>query len=134
MSIDVEKRKSERRKAKPGVTLKYRSVRRIPILKGQYKQLGAVIDISTGGLSVEYESQNMLPTENVEYALTVPDSDLTLKGIQMSAVSDFVVKGYTSCEGDMCRRRGFRFNAMTPDQKEVLHQIMKHYTLDPGKK
>jgi hypothetical protein len=131
MPIDVEKRRSKRGKVKPGVNLNYRTLRRFPFLKGKYKQLGAVIDISCGGISVEYDSQQMLPTENVEYSLTVPEAGLQLEGIRMSTVSDFVIDGYTGCGGDVCRRRGFRFSSLTSDQKEVLLQIMEKYALDP---
>jgi hypothetical protein len=132
MPIEVEKRKTERRKAKPGVSLKYRSVGRFPFRKGKYKLLGAVIDISSGGLSVEYDSQKMLPAEIVEYSLTVPDGGLQLDGLQMSTVSDFVIDDYTGCGANVCRRRGFRFSSLAPDQKDVLQLIIRHYTVDPS--
>ena len=132
MPIDIEKRKSDRKKAKPGVYLKYRLVRRFPFSYGKYKELGAVIDISSGGVSVEYDSQKMLLLKDVEYCLMVPEAGVQLEGLHMSTVSDFVINGYTGCGGDVCRRRGFCFSSLTSDQKEVLRQIIEKYTFDPS--
>jgi len=81
---------------------------------------------------VEYDSQKMLPAENAEYSLTIPEAGLQLDGIQMSTVSDFVIDGYTGCGADVCRRRGFRFSSLTPVQKEVLQLIIERYTVDPS--
>lgn len=129
--IEIERRRSERWVAKPGVLLEYRPTRRLPLIKGRYRLFGVVMDLSTGGLSVEYADRKLRPLEKVEYALSIPKAGLRLEGLQMHAVSDFVLVDETGCGGEVCRRRGFQFGKMSRDQQEILHRILRNCTSEP---
>ena len=118
--IEIEKRKDERWVVKPSVLLEFRAARRISLLKGRYRLFGIVLDLSMGGLAVEYADRKLRPLKNIEYALSAPGSGLRLEGIRMTPVSDMVLADETGCGGTVCRRRGFRFDAMTSDQQEIL--------------
>ena len=131
--IEIERRKSERWVTKPGVLLEYRPIRRIPLVKSRYRLFGVVMDLSTGGLAVEYADRKIRPMEKLEYALSVPKDGLRLEGIRMHAVSDFVIVDEAACGGEVCRRRGFRFGQMSFDQQEMLRKILKNCTDVPLK-
>ena len=126
--IEIERRKSERWIAKPGVLLEYRPIRRLPLIKGRYRLFGIVMDLSSGGLAVEYADRKIRPMEKVEFAISVPTAGLRLEGIEMHAVSDFVISDEAGCGGEVCRRRGFRFGQMSHAQQEVLHKILHNCT------
>jgi hypothetical protein len=129
--IEIERRKSERWVTKPGVMLEYRPIRRLPLIKSRYRLFGVVMDLSTGGLSVEYADRKLRPMGKLEYALSIPKAGLRLEGIQMHAVSDFVLVDETSCGGEVCRRRGFQFGKMSHDQQEMLRRILQSCTDEP---
>ncbi|MGD8367010.1 MAG: hypothetical protein PVG78_05175 [Desulfobacterales bacterium] len=131
--IEIERRKSERWIAKPGVLLEYRLIRRIPLIKGRYRLFGTVMDLSAGGLAVEYADRKIRPMEKLEYALSAPNMGLRLEGLEMQAVSDFVVTDESSCGGGVCRRRGFRFGQMSREQHEILRKILQSCSDGPLK-
>jgi hypothetical protein len=106
------------------VLLEFRAARRISFFRGRYRLFGIVLDLSMGGLAVEYADRKLRPSKNLEFALSAPEAGLRLEDIRMTPVSDYVLADETDCGGSICRRRGFRFDAMTADQQETLQKIL----------
>ena len=92
-------------------------------------QLCHVVDISRGGLSFRYfiESKKLFD-EYMELGILSGDN-FYLENISVQNISDREIKNESSFSSIIMRRRGIKFDHLTPFQESQLEHLLRNNTL-----
>ena len=102
--------------------------RLIDIGKPSLVQLGPVVDISMGGLSVQYFENKKRKLETDTLSIHVPDQGLVLEGMKFDVISDRIVAKLA--EEKIIRSRCVSFRDQSRLQSYQLETFMKQFTLN----
>jgi hypothetical protein len=88
--------------------------------------VGHILDISTGGLSFRYISDEPVSNDISRITIASPESRFYLRDLPMKTVSDFEIAAMPF--GSLSpRRHSIQFGAMTESQQyELMHFIRSH--------
>ena len=102
----------------------------IDIGKPRLVELGPVIDISMGGLSVQYIETKKRTIDSDVLSISVPDAGVKLENISFEVVSDNVKAALP--DERKIRMRCVKFGKMSPYQTFQLETFIKKYTTSEG--
>lgn len=104
--------------------------RLIEIGKPRLLELGPVIDISMGGLSVQYIENKKRITDSNVLSLAIPEEGLKLENIPFEVVSDTIKAQLPDARN--IRTRCVKFGKLSPYQTYQLEVFIKNYTSQQG--
>ena len=123
----VKKRRWDRFKIKGGAIVMLHKPRRIKVGKPKLLELGPVVDISWGGLAVQYIDSKERQIESNELSISIPPHGVALEGIPFQTVSDVEVAELS--DSKKIRRRSIKFNELTQAQKAKLVKFLQNFTV-----
>ena len=95
--------------------------------KPEMVEYGAVVDISLGGIAVEYLDTSMREEMSVELSLSVFSDSKPTGTLPYKTIND---KAICKLPGNrILRRRGFKFENPTRFQREQLATVIQNYTI-----
>lgn len=108
----------KRHKADVGVIVLLRKMRLLEFGKPSYIELGPAIDISRGGLAVQYIDSKERAAECEEMAISIPAEEVTIGPIPFRTVKESTVAQLP--DGRAIKQRSIQFGELTP---KMIHQI-----------
>ncbi len=95
------------------------------------KALGRVLDVSEGGLSIEYLADEETPQdEGVLLSLFGRGGRFYLENVPLKTVSDYEIPREYDFSVVTVRRMGMAFGEMEPDQKKQLYGFILENSLN----
>ncbi|MBW1841562.1 MAG: PilZ domain-containing protein [Deltaproteobacteria bacterium] len=91
-------------------------------------ELGPIIDISLGGLAIQYVDSKKRQTECFELSISVPDKGIVLEGLPYEIILDREVA--TLPDSRKIRNRCVQFEELTSYQKLKLEAFIKKHTAE----
>lgn len=124
----VRRRKWKRFKVRTGALVKLHKQRLFEIGPPKLIDFGPIIDISMGGLSVQYvESDKRNGFDSERLTVILPAEGIKLDGMNFRIVSDFIVAKLPG--GKKVRNRCVEFVNVDAHQHIQLESFIKHYAM-----
>ena len=124
--LTVKRRKWKRFKVKGGATVLLHKPRIIEFGKPSFIQLGPVIDISMGGLSVQYIENKDRTVKCEKLSISLPSNRVKVDKLPYKVVSD--VKIAYLPDSRRIRNRCVQFEDLTSYNKFQLESFIKKHT------
>jgi hypothetical protein len=125
-STKTEKRIWRRFRVQVAATVCMRKLRLIEVGKPKFIPFGPLVDISKGGLMVQYIGNKERGEEFEELAVWVPSDRFMMGPFPFTVVMD---KPIATIPGDKTiRKRSVKFRDMTPAQNHQLDVFIRKYT------
>jgi len=122
----TRRRKWKRYKIKGGAIVLLHKSRMIEIGKPKMIELGPVIDISMGGLAVQYIESKSRSQEVETISISIPSLEVTLPDLQCKVVSEKVVASLP--DGKQIYNRCIEFLKLTSVQSLQLESFIRKHT------
>jgi len=123
----ISRRKWKRSRMTSGATVMLHKPSIIGFGKPSYIELGPVIDISMGGLSVKYINNKERQTDDCfELSLSLPNDGIQLEGMRFEIVADFEVAELPN--GREVRKRCVKFGKLDSYKSFQLETFIKNNT------
>lgn len=113
---------------KSGATVLIRKPRVIEFGKPMLIELGPLIDISMGGLQVQYVENKQRLSESRELAISIPEKGIVVEPIPFKMVMDAALTQMPG--GKTIKKRCVEFGQLTDYQKYQLQSFIKNYTTE----
>ena len=94
------------------------------ISKNDPRKRAPVIDISRSGFSFQYTEEMDLPARLEQFSIRTTDERFALDDISFETISDVTTNQGSGAHPSVMRRRGGRFNGLTPFQDEQLARLI----------
>ena len=120
-TINIEKRKFKRFKLKNLAFALLKSV--------SYEELGEIIDISKGGLALQYLVGEKQIKEFVELDIIFADNGFHIKKIPCKTISDFEITNEIYFSFLKMRRHSIKFGELDNHQTSELNYFIKQHTI-----
>jgi len=91
--------------------------------------VGAITDISEGGLAVQYALYDRFSEAPSEVTIVSSSDRFHLKELPCRTVSDFCIKEGVPFSSILVRRFGLQFKDLSKEQKSQLDYCLKNYTV-----
>lgn len=91
-------------------------------------ELGPIIDISLGGLAVQYVENKKRTLEATELSISIPSEGIALSALAFRTISDKSIA--TLPDGKLIRNRCVEFSGMTPQKRYQLESFINHYSMN----
>ena len=123
----IDLRKHKRFKVKDGAFVDFNKPRFFKLGKPRLIKFGAIINISEGGLAVQYIDERMWSNSFKEFSISVLYEDFRVEKIPFKTISDFkiAVLNYSM----KIRKRCIQFGKLTLAQKLKLDHFIQNYTI-----
>ena len=122
-----QRRQWKRYKLKGGAIVLLHKQRFMEIGKPKLVELGPVIDISRGGLAVQYVESEKRMFESTELSISIPSNGIQLSGLVYREVSDKAIAELP--DGKKIRNRSVEFINLNPQQIHKLEAFIREYSL-----
>jgi len=97
--------------------------------KPKVVDFGSIVDISTSGLAMVYIDEKMRSSKGESLIISMNERGITIPDITFTTVSDYKV---SETEDDLViRRRGIRFDRLTPRQAYHLRNFLENCAVGP---
>lgn len=93
------------------------------------EDIGQLIEISKGGLSIQYFINEEKTRIYSELDIFTSDADFSIEGVPVQNISDAELKDMPF-ETEIIRRHGIKFEEMTEDQVSKLDYFLANYISD----
>lgn len=94
------------------------------VMRPMFETMGKVMDISSGGLSIEYIAADGLDDQFAEVDLMLMDQDLILQKLPCRVVYDNKVEDAGGHAGLMLRRCGLELGSLNTNQQAMLKMFL----------
>ena len=122
----VRRRKWKRFKVVGGAIVLIKKTRFIEVGKPRLVELGPIIDISMGGIAVQYVEKKQRTIESDELAIALLPKEIKVEPIPFKIVSDIAVAQLP--DGKTIRNRCMEFGKLTDYQSFQLESFIQQYT------
>ncbi len=122
----TRRRKWKRYKIKGGAIVFIHKPRMIEIGKPKLIELGPVIDISMGGLAVQFVANKRRLTESENVTITIPSTSVSLGPLNYKTISEKVIASLPN--GKKIYNRCLEFTKMTSVQNLQLESFIRRHT------
>jgi c-di-GMP-binding flagellar brake protein YcgR len=95
------------------------------VLRDPDRQLGQIMDISMGGLAYNYIVGSGNADRAFELDILLAYKGLYMEKIQFVTISDFQIANKSPFTPITMRRRGIKFDELTPKQTSMLQNFIK---------
>ena len=124
----ASRRKWKRFRVKGGALVMFHGTRLIKLGKSRLIKLGPVIDISMGGLAVQYIETSERLRDYSEISIIIPPNDIKLEEIPVKIVTDIEIAELP--DSRKIRNRCFHFGKLTPYQVFQLESFIKNHVFE----
>jgi hypothetical protein len=121
-------RKWKRYKMKSGATVLIRKPRIIEFGKPNLIELGPIVDVSMGGLQVQYIENKQRVSESKELAISMPEKGIVVEPVPFILVMDAAVSQMPG--GKTIKKRCVEFGKLTDYQTYQLKSFIKDHTIE----
>ena len=90
-------------------------------------ELGPIIDISLGGLAVQYMENKKRTVDATELSISIPLEGIALSGLAFRVISDKAVAQLP--DGKLIRKRCVAFVKLQPHQRFQLESFINHFSM-----
>jgi len=94
------------------------------------EDIGQLLDISKGGLSLRYFLNDEKPRNYKELGIFVSGGNFAIDKIPFKTVSDTQLANGSPFSMIILRRYGLQFDKLKPEQLSKLDHFLQNYTLD----
>ena len=101
----------------------------LAVLGNPFTTVGQIIDISMGGLAFRYTARKKVPREPTRLDIVSPEGLCFLEGFLCETIYDFETDDTMPFTSLVQRRRGLRFDNLTPGQRSQLRHFIREYTI-----
>jgi hypothetical protein len=122
------RRKWKRFKVMGGSLVLLSKPRFMNIGKPRLIKMGPIIDISLGGISLQYVDSNKIPKECYELSISVPPDKIVLKDVPFEILSDVEIAELSDFR--KIRNRSVRFGKLSSYQRFQLQSFIDKYSID----
>lgn len=123
--LSVRRRRWKRFRIKGSAIVILHKPRLLELGKPRYIELGPILDISVGGLAVQYFETKDRLTECTELSITVPDEGIKVEKVNFKTISD--VQSAEIPGSKTIRTRRAEFQDLTSYQRFQLESLLKKY-------
>lgn len=102
-----------------------RKFRLIEVGPPKYVEFGPIVDISRGGLAVQYIANKKRDFETDQMAISVPESGIVVAQIPFKVVSDIEISRMP--DGKVIRKKSVQFGELTSRQEFRLEAFIQGY-------
>ncbi|MCP4672502.1 MAG: hypothetical protein GY857_14500 [Desulfobacula sp.] len=121
-----DRRKHQRLLANGGTLVMTGKPRFLNLGKPRFFKFGPVINISKGGISIQYISSKKRPNKYTELSITMPAEDLKLDNISFETVTDFQKTEFLKSK--KIRQRCIKFHNLTESQMFQVDYFLDNHT------
>ena len=101
----------------------------VKLRSGSEEDIGQLIEISRGGLSIQYFINEEKTRTYSELDIFTSDADFAIKAVPIQNISDGELRGLPF-ETEIIRRHGIKFEEMTEEQNSQLDYFLANYISD----
>ncbi len=127
MKSSIKKRKWGRFKIKGGAIVMLHKPRTIKLGKPKLVELGPIVDISWGGIAVQYIDSKERQIKSSELSISIPPDGIKLENIPFQTVSDVEIAELP--DSKKIRRRNIKFEDMNQTQKAKMVNFLQKFTV-----
>ena len=127
MKSSIKKRKWDRFKIKGGAIVMLHKPRTLNFGKPKLVELGPIVDISWGGIAVQYIDSKERQIKSSELSISIPPDGIVLENIPFQTVSDVEIAELPDAK--KIRRRNIKFEDMNQTQKAKLVGFLQNFTV-----
>ncbi|MFH1981451.1 MAG: hypothetical protein ABIL58_06390 [Pseudomonadota bacterium] len=127
-ALNIQRRKWKRFKIKGGAIVLLHKQRVIDIGSPKLIELGPIIDISLGGLAVQYVENKKRAITATELSISVPSEGIALSGLEFLMISDKAIAQLP--DGKLIRNRCVEFANLAPQKRFQLESFINHYSMN----
>jgi hypothetical protein len=100
------------------------------VLRDQDRRLGQIMDISMGGLAFNYIASGGNADSTNALDILLAYKGLYMKKIRFKTISDFQIANKSPFTPITMRRRGIKFDKLTPKQTSMLKNFIQKRTIN----
>lgn len=90
-------------------------------------ELGPIMDISLGGLAVQYMENKKRAVDATQLSISIPSEGIALSGLAFRVVSDKALAQLP--DGQLIRKRCVQFVNLKPHQRFQLESFINHFSI-----
>ena len=124
----VEKRRRERAPVKQGSVAEFKRPRLFNIGKARIAGRARIVEISSGGLTIQYAGYRMWPLDFRRLTIVVDEDQLVIEDLPITVVTDYKVDH--TPDGVPVRRCGLKFDTLSKAAIAGITHFIKHYTIE----
>ena len=125
---NAQRRKWKRFKIKGGAIVMLHRPRMMDLGRPKLIELGPIIDISLGGLSMQYVENKKRAIEATELSVSVASKGIALSGFGFRLVSDTAIAQLP--DGKLIRNRCVEFTGISPQKRFQLESFINHFSIN----
>ena len=122
----AELRKQNRFKLREGIIVAFQKPRLFNLGKPRIVKTASIIDINKRGLSFQYISHKMWPTDFNKLLILQTTDEIEIDNVPYVVVSDFKASNFTKSKP--IRKCGVKFGELTINQSMLLNNLLLNYT------
>jgi len=123
----VQRRKWKRFKIKGGAIVLLHKERMIAIGRPKLIELGPIIDISIGGLAVQYLENKQRSGDAASLSISVPKGGIAVRNLDFRIISDKSIAKLPN--GKMIRNRCLEFTRVSHQKRYQVESFINHYAM-----
>ncbi len=123
----VQRRKWKRFKIKGGAIVLLHKERMIAIGRPKLIELGPIIDISIGGLAVQYLESKQRSQDATSLSISVPKGGIAVRNLDFKIISDKSIA--TLPNGKMIHNRCLEFIHVSNQKRYQVESFINHYAM-----
>ncbi len=122
----AELRKQNRFKIREGIIAAFQKPRLLNLGRPRIVKTASIIDINKRGLSFQYISHKMWPTDFNKLLILQTTDEIEIDNVPYDVVSDFKACSFTKSKPT--RKCGVKFGELTLNQRVPLNNLLLNYT------
>ena len=122
----AELRKQNRFKIREGIIVAFQKPRLFNLGKPRIVKTASIIDINKRGLSFQYISHKMWPTDFNKLLILHTTDEIEIDNVPYEVVSDFKASNFTKSKP--IRKCGVKFGELTLNQTILLNHLLLSYS------
>ena len=122
----VELRKQNRFNIREGIIVAFQKPRLLNLGKPRIVKTASIIDINKRGLSFQYISHKMWPTDFNKLLILQTTDEIEIDNVPYVVVSDFKASNFTKSKP--IRKCGVKFGELTINQTMLLNNLLLSYS------
>lgn len=126
-ALNVQRRKWKRFKVKGGAIVLLQKPRLIDIGRPKLIELGPVIDISLGGMAVQYVENKKRTTDAKALSISIPLEGIALSSLGFHIISDKPIAKLP--DGKQILNRALEFIDLSAQKRYRLESFINHYAM-----
>lgn len=126
-ALSIQRRKWKRFKIKGSAIVMLHKERVIAIGQPKLIELGPVIDISIGGLAVQYLESKQRSGDATTLSISIPNGGIAVRDLDFRVITDKLMAKLP--DGKIIHNRCLEFTHISPQKRYQLESFINHYAM-----